>query len=581
MVKSETGNGKHGETHEASMSRAITTYFRVAQLGTPNYFLAMLHVNHMFTISNDPIFFGWIAFGQVRNYVMRHHTAPSYLDHFAPYLAAASFYISRYIKNLKAKGRELYRVILDRVNVVMRNEVFVESILYGVEPHELTDEIKVVHRAQVRFSKRPLVPTVPGKCTGGLPHGLCVQSLHGMVCTVCGRVGQRQYNQHYDDQVESKSKLHLMSLASQKYIADGAMSTLVRVSDPVRSMTRGQFVAWTVRDFRVPYMGSSELDPSDMEALRCGTYHLPACFREWMLFLYDFVKDSAVDRSGREDRINNNWAQAIWIYGYLVWITVHRDMAVGVEEKLRQAITQQDASNTKVYGNPTERRYRFLETHFETANVQYFRVQGSAYRFYPAKLLYPQFEKDLNCSDSVNVFADKNVRSLLRLGESQSLKQEKVRAQFWDGRYVAAVSWSGSPASKQTPTFQVRAAPHSDECYFHIMVPKHVRVKFVAMKYAQFVLDVQSWNDEDLLTRHPNAAHYFVHIASLRGPSICAKLVYQVGKDTEKTLSIRGLVPTMSKQVFKIGSNVPLLIRATRLTLTPVTKSWVQAQMPE
>lgn len=581
MIKRRSGNANRSETHEASMRRAVTTYFRAAQLGPPVYLLAMLHLNHMFTISHDPLFFGWIAFGQVRNHVIRHKTAPPYLDHFAPYLTAASFYITRYIKNLGAKGREMYRVVIARVNVVMRQEVFAESIVYGVEPREVTEQIKRAHKAQLSFSKRPVTAQVPGTCTGGKPHGLCVQSLHGAVCTVCGRVGQRQYKQHFNDQVASKAKLPLMSLASQKYIADGAMTTLIRVSDPVRSMTRGQFVAWTERAFRVPYMGDTKLDLTDMEALRCGSYHLPTCYREWMLFLYDFIKDWTVNR-GREERINNNWAHAIWIYGYLVWVTVHRSMASGAEENLVQAIARCDDSNTTVYSDPLERRYRFLETHFETASVRYFRVQGSTYRFYPPKFLHPKFEKDMGSGDdSVTVFADSNVRSLVRLGESQLLKRQKVRAQFWDGRYVAAVTWPATSSPDQGPKFQVRATPKSDECYFHIMVPKHTRVKFAGLKYAQFVLQVQPWADKDLLARHPKAAHYFVHVTPLRGPTVCAQLVYRVGSGDEKTLSIRGLVPTMSKQVFQIGKSVPILIRSTRITLTPMIKEWVQAQMPD
>lgn len=566
MGKRRAASAAHKkETYEASIQRAVGRYFRAAQLGSPTYFLDVLRLNRMFTIPHDPLFFGWIAFGQVRTHIRRFHTVPPYLNHFAPYLADAAFFIAKYIKSLSAPGRECYRAMIVQLNKVMRQQIFNDSILYGVEPSELTAAVKQAHKMALCKHKVPALPQVPGQCLRGKPHGTIVESLHGAVCTVCGRVGERTFKQHFDNRIVSEAKLAIMSLATGRYVPDGAMCTLIRVTDSARSISRGQFINWTERPFYVPYSHGDT---------RCGDYRLPPAYREWMLFLYDFIKDWAVDRSGREDRISINWAQAIWIYGYLVWITVQRSDASQIQPHL-DVLASRDRTHTATYRDPQKYRYRFLEAFYDSARVHYYRVQGSSYRFYPPVFKPPQFEIDLKSADK-SVFADVNVRTLARLQAAARTHSKKVRAKFWDGRYIVTLCPGRASAP---PSIQVRAAPTSTEMYVHLLVPKTANLQFLYLKYAGFTFDVQPWEDPDVHARYPAAKHYFVHVTPLRGPDVRAQLWYQ-GKTREpQSTVIPGIVPTMEKRMLKLGT-VQAIARPARLTLCPVTKDWVQASMP-
>ena len=554
---------KKEDAYEASIRRAVSMYFRAAQLGSPTYFLDVLRLNRMFILPHDALYFGWIAFGQIRTYVRRFHAIPPYLDHFAPYLADAAFFISKYIKSLSASGRESYRAVICRINKVMRQQIFPESILYGVEPSKLTAAIKHAHKMALSKRKTPDLPQVPGLCLKGKPHGVIVEGLHGAVCTVCGRVGERTFKQHFNDRVVSEAKLAVTSLATGRHLPDGAMCTLIRVTDSSRTMSRGQFISWTERPFYIPYADGGA---------KCGEYHLPPPYRKWLLFLYDFVKDWAVDRSGREDRINVNWAQAIWIYGYLVWITVQRAKVTSAETQI-DMLAANDRTQTAIYRNPQICRYRFLEAFYDSARVRYYRVQGSSYRFYPPTFKPPQFEVDLKCADK-SVFADANVRTLARWQTAAQTHRKKIRAKFWDGRYIATLC-----SNAGSVTIQVRAAPTSNEMYLHLLVPKDAKINLIHFKYAGFTLDVQTWEDPELHARYPLAKHYFVHITTLRGPTVRAQFWYQTNGGKPQSTTISGIMPTMEKCLLKLGT-IKAVARPARLTLCPVVKDWVQASMP-
>lgn len=554
------------ETHEASITRIVTTYFRVAQLGSPMYFLAILELNQLMRISHNPHFFGWLAFGQIRAHMTASSTIPSYLPQLAPYLTASAFYISNYVKKMSARARERYWVILQEVNRIVREAVFDEALLYGVDSHALREEDKRAHKAQLHVETRDPVPMVPGLCTNGRPHGRIVESLRGMVCTSCGRVGRRIYKQHFDDKQVSLSKLALMSSASNRMLPDGAMSTLVHVSDPINSITRGQFAVWIQRPVNVPYLDES----GGINMERCASYTLPVDFQSWLLYLYDFVKDQSMDRSTREERINTNWAHAIWIYGYMIWLTVH-DHALKSQSHacLVEKLKHQDEIGASVYQNPLQWRFRCLETHFVKSNVQYFRVRGSVYRFYPEKFLAPKFEE----SEGV-LFADTNVRSLSRISSSQRLVGD-TRARFWDGRYAVAIQKTSDGSQ-----IRARATSTSDEGYFHIMVSKGAPIRFIAFNHGQYVLHVHRWEDPHIVEKQPRADHYFVHIMDIRTPGISGKLVYKLDTDEEQTLTISSIGPTMSRIVKQISNKIVLAFRPTAVTLTPTTKEWTQAKMP-
>lgn len=549
---------------EASIRKFVTTYFRVARLGSPKYFLATLKHNHMFQIPHDPMYLGWIAFGHLRSHFLTSTEIPAYVEYFAPYLAKACFYIARYVKSLGQKQRQIYRPFLDEVNRVMRDTVFSDSIYYDVDPEDLTVEIK--QRCDESVAKQPRrLPPVRGVCKGGKPHGPFVVSLHGTVCTACGRVGAQQYKLNFTEKVVAQSKLANVSTASNTELPPGAMRCLARTTDPARSMTRGDFVWWTQRAYSVPI---------EHQPTKYRSHYVPADLREWFVFLYDFVKDYRVDRSSRVERIAKSWAYAIWVYGYLAWITVRR-AHVEVDRKATQfeELVHADTTGTCLVHRPLQKMYRYLELQYREDQISYYRIKGCKYRFYPPEFKSPQFASDLSTSKK---YADARVKSLYDLTTSSLLQtQDRVRARFWDNRYQLCID-------NVQRRIRVRAAPHADECYLHVAVPKDVPIHFECLAHTCHRFKVMPWNDPCLLAKYSKAAHYLVHLAPFHGVKVVSKLTYSMGvsRRDSTTIALRHLGPVMKRQSITVQGGVPIIIRPAVLTLHLVDRAWVYAAEP-
>jgi len=565
-------------THEASIRKFVQTYFRVAQVGLPGPFLSVLAHNEWFKFPHNPVFMGWIAFGHLKGlWNTGHlHPLPPYIAHLAPYLAAAKFYITEYVKTRAALHRERYMILLREVNRVMRdNTLFPETIRFGVDSSEVSDTIKRAHQAQLVHMQQACVEKVAGLCVQDKAHGPFVESSQGTVCTTCGQVGQRAYFSHYSDMAEARIKLKAQSTASRAELPDGAMEWMVRMKDPTRSMTRGQFILWTERAISIPVVARGTNVAS---STKWAEYTVPPEFREWLLFLYDFIKDCRVDHTGRTERLATTWAHAIWIYGYLVWITVHRATHTVLRaQTLLDQLHVAEATQSEPLQPTLQKLYRCLETRVEYCQVVYVRVEGTAYRFYPPVIRACQFMQDIRTQ---TVYADNCVRSLVQLIQSPLLHTHPVRAKFWDSRYHILLRAQPEGPCTNPRRMRARATACADECYFHLAVPRAASIRFVHLRHTNHVYDVIPWTDPYITDKCPNAQHFIVHIAFLRGPGVVSQLVYQLGTHPEATVLLQELHPSMKRCVLKLGQSTPLIVRPATIGLTLVSKEVSQVEFP-
>ena len=546
---------KQTKTHEASLRKHISTFFRVAQLGTPKHFLNVLKLNNLYQIQHNEQYFGWIAFAHLRKLVFQSSKVlPPYIVHFAPYLTQCSFYIQRYLHTLSPATREKFRPLFETVNKLVRTNVFSDALYYGVDrDDQITEDVQTLYKYHHTIDTRAHTCPVLGKCKHGGKHGPFRTSLRGVTCTTCGRVGNKTYRQHFDARVVSSSKLAFQSTASSRDLPPTALD--FATSGSSRSVTRSQFVSQLGHPLLIPLYNSDA-------QVGVRRFTIPRELQDWFVYLFDLIKDNNIDRGARPERLSKNWTTAIWIYGYLVWITVGRHRFAQDRAEARQVdLSCADHSKTKEMYDPTRSTFRHLETYFCTHNLVYYRVRGSTYRFYPAKLMPPQFHQ---CTEDPElVYADSNVRALTQVHASGVTG---VRVSFWNEQYTLMLD--------RQLNFHVRATPNALECYFHLMVSKKAKVHFVCLQHTNCTFKVHPWEDDDMVAKHPKLAHYFIHADPLRNARV-SKLVYKIGAHgPEQTVELPHLKPNMKRQIHNLTPKIQVCIRPAKIVLTRTVKEW-------
>ena len=411
------------QTNEGTIRKFLGNYYRIANLGNTAHFCATLSLNQWFEIPHTPLYFGWMAFAHIYQKRNKLHPLPSYIDLFVPYFVDAVHPIQNFIRKKSVRTRYLLKPVLERVNLLMRKKVFPDSIYFGEMGEELESHAKHRTQSQLAMATRKGASFVPGRCIQNREHGPYVESLSGMVCQTCGQVGHRILKPHYDTMVAAQAKSETQSLVSQFDLPEGSMETCIRVKDPNGSITRGQFEARCQREFFIPSIRSiSELKA---DTIPCKSkYHMPHNLRMWFLYIFDFIKLHNTDRGKRPERLSLHWVYGIWIYGYLVWITVQQ--AAAKHENNLELLAKQhsiETTQTSLYQNVLTPRYRYLEACRINNVVLYYKIRGISHRFYPPKLKAPQFLE--NAANPLQLFADEQTRTLSMLLQTSPPLQKK------------------------------------------------------------------------------------------------------------------------------------------------------------
>lgn len=615
--------GAGGLSHEAGLRKFVETYFRVSNLGSPEKLLFNMNLNRWFNFPHTPAQLGWIGFGFICSNVRRplspktRYVLKSFSTHFAPYLVAAKHHIIDYISKHGLSVLERLHQVLSVVNDTVHRIIFPESLFVGLDSEtEITQHHRTMHKSKKEFYNRT-APQVLGTCKGKQQHGPFVVSLSGTVCTSCGRVGSRQFIPHTTDTIDAQKLLSVRSKASGRMLPIGSMTTSIRKNDPTRSITRGQFCAFVARPFVVPCFRLTPTDqiegPMTPEVARIvyRSCTLPLKHRDWLVFLYDFVKDSGIDRLKREDRLPISWTNAIWLYGYIVLITVdaiekcvaNYDDEHEEEERARNVSNNENAHNSVIGvkvepGNPhrvqtqrsvlsgstrtpamdkllhfeqhgsdpwrstTEPHVRCLETIYVVRQVQYLRVVGSSYRFYPEKLSPPQFVLDAQG----NMFADTQVHALSRVLDKQSSASRKpLVMKFWNDRYRLKIN-SGRVLARSTSV--------SDECYLHVAVSKDAGLVLKGLMHGPYMFKANLWFDPRYVAKAKNATHYFVHcVPCFTSRRVVTKLLFCTSKGEDEVVTLGQIGRSMPSCTFNVR-NAMVIVRAPSVSVHLVRRQW-------
>lgn len=560
------------KTNETIMSRFISQYFHIANLGNPDIVLKTWKINKWFRIPHCDSQFGWIWFAYLSKLCKSSVATPQHLKIMAPYIRASSDSIKYFFVQRPFSERQKMLPYLREINKHVNSVEFPDHLEYGVL-HESQVYPKHKYTAQaIRYARtRELKSPIPGICTGNKDqiHGPIIQSLHGLTCTSCGQVGSRIVHPNFETLKHAQAKHHTQSLVSGRTLTN--KDTQIGCADLMhKAMTRAQFEAWLNRPYQIfvePLKGTSTNTLEKPHPHPKEERHLTHDYKTWLLYLFDFIHDHTIDKSRHAHKMVFAWTQAIWVYGYLVWITVSKwnDSANG--SMVNRYLF--DTYRIVQYMNPVQSPSpRLLEYFCRYRQVTYLRVVGTNYRFYPETLLEPQFVLQPDSPDTM--FANQDIYHISQLHQ----KLTNTKFLFWKNQYQLTLNSGGQILV--SPTLKTM------ELYVHLAIPKTSQIQLNTLSCTGQTYCIQQWNDPILMTKCPGAQHFLVHIVHLRNKSTPCTIQYSHKDGTMGTVSVLGIDPTMKSQTLKFPkTRTTLMVRKARISLYFHSKSWKCHLNPE
>ena len=547
------------KTNEAVLTRFIQHYFRVTNLGDPTIMLQNWALNKWFRIPHNDDQFGWLWFAYLCKLAKANAPIPSCIQIMAPYVSSVFAEIQYFVTTRPCQERLQIMPFLKEVNTCIHQIDFPDALQYGVlEDHEIDDQ----HRREIQNVKhqlsRPKPSGVLGQCSvnSNKEHGPFVISLQGKVCTACGQVGNRTFLPNFDTLMHAQSKQGSRSATGRVLTSK---DTQLDQSDPLhRAMTRAQFQSWLQRPFSIVNAGAVQKKEERF---------LTRPYQTWLLYLFDFIKDHNIDRSRHTHKMVYSWTQAIWTYGYLMWITLLQDQeSTTIQERRKEGRALYDAFQIIPFRNPLiPPSSRLLEYQYKDRDLQYLCVVGmDKYRFYPERFLEPQFV--LNPTNPDAMYADRFVHHM-----KQMLNQHrKQNCFFWDDQYRVFFS--------EAKSIQTKPTLHCRELYAHLAISKQLNWKLVEIEYSKQKYKIYPWTDTKIITKFPNAQHFIVHIAKLRSKTTPCRIKYcdMSNRSRCKYFTVVGLDNQMKpiKHRIEKTKNV-VLVRKAPLSLHFQTRKWM------